>query len=140
MPLHNDSVFSVVPLGSAVQTNATTCLHDCVPEGYWILVTTSILVLLFLVLIVVWAASPRQFCACCGQMGQGFGDVWRGAKQVLLEASPGGDHGDGGNGADNEMEDFWEHKPQTERERQLVAKQEEQRRQAEMDHDEEKEK
>jgi len=117
MPLSNDSAFSNVQ-GHLTLVNASACVGDCVPDGFWALATTSVCVMLIMLLLLVWAASPRQCCACCGHMGQGFKDMWRGAQQGLL-SSP-GEHEEG-----TEMEDWWDLKPQTDRERELVKKQKE---------------
>jgi len=117
MSLSNDSAFSATH-GHLSLVNVSACVGDCVPDGFWALATTSVCVMLIMLLLLVWAASPRQCCACCGHMGQGFKDMFRGARQGLLSSPR-------GQGEGTEMEDWWELTPQTDRERELVKKQKE---------------
>ena len=96
-------------------TSAPLCVGDCVPDGFVPLAVTSVLVLLLMILLLVWAASPGACCACCGHMGQGFRDILRGARVGLLNDRT-RDEGV------ELQEDWWELKPQTDREKELVRK------------------
>jgi len=115
--------------------NATVCVQDCVPDGFWILLGTAAGVLILMMSVMAWAASPRQCGACCCSMRRGFGDAWRGAKQVLLET-----RGPTARTRErpDETEDWWEMQPQTDREKKLVQKQKEDRDKAEKEEKAEK--
>ena len=129
----NDSVFVAAGAFAATPSNVSACVDDCVPDGFWILLGTAGGMLILMMSIMAWAASPRQCGACCCSVRRGFGDVWTGARQVLLETRgrrppPAG----GSNGqARDEIEDWWEMQPQTDAEKRLVAKQKEDKEKAE---------
>jgi hypothetical protein len=100
---------------------AGSTAHDCVPEGFGLLVGVSIVVMLLMILLISWMASPRLFCQCCGNIRRGFGDAWVGSRQLLLEATGRDPHG--GNGVEAEVEDYWTAQPQTSREVEMQERQ-----------------
>jgi len=94
-------------------TTPAPCFADCVPEGFWILVGTSLAVMICMTVLIVWVASPRLFCQCCSQVGRGMRDIRSGLSQVLLEAR-------GRSQGGIEEENYWEAKPQTKREMEMT--------------------
>lgn len=113
---------------SNMSTTAPPCENDCVPEGFWELFGTAVTLLVVMMLLLAWAASPRQCGACCCSIGRGFGDVWRGAQQTLLEASGRPRRRDGRRHEapeETEQEGWWEVKPQTEQEMTVFNRQKE---------------
>jgi|WetSurMetagenome_2_1015567.scaffolds.fasta_scaffold00274_24 hypothetical protein len=111
------------------------CVGDCVPEGFWALVITSISVLLALVLLLMWAASPQQCCRCCSHMGRGFKGLWKESRQRLLPSEARtretGNGAREGNDEGIELEGWWELQPQTEKEKELVKRRQQQEQERE---------
>jgi hypothetical protein len=118
---------------SNVTTATPGCERDCIPDGFWALFGTAVTLLVVMMLLLAWAASPRQCGACCCSIGRGFGDIWRGAQQTLLEANGrrrGGGRRQGRQEQQEqegieEEEDWWEVKPQTEQEMKVFKRQKE---------------
>ena len=89
------------------------CVSDCVPEGFWALCATSFAVMLLMTLAIVWIASPRLFCQCCGNLRRGMAEIQSGVRQTLLEAR-------GTAHRPDDDEPVWTQQPQTRREIELV--------------------
>ncbi len=97
-----------------------TCIltHTCVPDGFGFLVLASVTIMIVLCVVIIWMASPRSFCRCCGQVGRGFQDIWAGSKQLLLDA--GMRASDNGGAASEGVETWWTLQPQTAGEIEMV--------------------
>jgi hypothetical protein len=144
MPIHNSSVLlsalargTTAPVSNVTETvNASACAAgDCVPDGFWALMVTSVVILIAMISLLSWAASPVRCGACCCSVKRGVGDIWRGARQVLLESSGRQQSEDGlrsqrrnatmTQDGEIEEEDWWIVQPQTEREMTVFAAQQE---------------
>ena len=104
---------------AAATTVNRTCIltHTCVPDGFGFLVLASVTIMIVLCVVIIWMASPRSFCRCCGQVGRGFQDIWAGSKQLLLDA---GMRASDTGTAPEGIETWWTLQPQTTGEIEMV--------------------